>query len=545
MDWQSVLGIQPRPHQLSGHEQILAAIGDGYRCICAAAPCRSGKTASAAMLIHHGISLGWSTAFYVNRRMIATQTMDRFAELGIDFGMRMAGHDPALLRNIQIASVQTEGSRVLRRKARDLHKCQLAIFDEGHLMSGETPRQIIKKHLDDGAVVVLFTATPANLPEEVEKLIVYAKNSDLRKQGIIVPAVTIGCAECDVDKVKKLANGEFSPQELRRVYRIQQIVGHVVDNWEKYNTDRKPGIMFAPGVPESRYLTQSFGKRGIAVAHVDANSVYFNEACPRYRGETFDGDSGQAMRRTMMQMSKDGELALVSSRHVLKEGVDGPWWSVCVAATPFGSPISYIQSCSRILTACPEIGKESALLLDFGGNWHRAGLGSINADREWELGCTPAKIAGEALQKRLAGEDAEPIRCGNCGLVRSALYNTMGKCPACGWKASASVRPVLQASGQIKMLEGNVTKQRRQYHKPDAEKEWKSMYYRGRKAGMTFSQCEALFAKEHNWQFPTRGLPYMPKSSADWLRKVKDVPADRLHKPTVPENIPQQQAMDF
>lgn len=117
MDWQSVLGIQPRPHQLSGHEQILAAIGDGYRCICAAAPCRSGKTASAAMLIHHGISLGWSTAFYVNRRMIATQTMDRFAELGIDFGMRMAGHDPALLRNIQIASVQTEGSRVLRRKA--------------------------------------------------------------------------------------------------------------------------------------------------------------------------------------------------------------------------------------------------------------------------------------------------------------------------------------------------------------------------------------------------------------------------------------------
>ncbi len=530
MDWEQLLGRPPYLHQLSGHLAILKAIDQqGIRCLCAAAPCRSGKTISAAMLIYEARQRKWPVVFYVNRRMIASQSMDRFSELGIDFGVRMAGHDPALLRDVQIASVQTEGSRVLRRKTRDLHKSGLVIFDEGHLMGGPVARKIIKHHLDQGAVVVLFTATPANLPPEVEHLIVYAYNSTLRQQGIIVPASTIGCTEVDVDKVKKLSNGEFAPKELRRVFRIQQIVGHVVDEWEKYNPQRYPGVMFAPGVPESRYLAISFGKRGIPVAHVDAKSVYFNDACDRHRGETFEGDKGQEMRKTMMAMSKNGELALISSRFILKEAIDGPWWRVCVAATPFGSPVSYVQSCSRILTACKEIGKTSAMLLDFGGNWHRPGLGSINADREWELGQTSAKIAAEANQQRINGQDKEPSRCGNCGAIIGAAWSSSGKCPTCGFKSTASVRPVLQANGQIKILEGPTAKRRREYMQPDVATEWKSMYFRAKRANMTFAQAEALFAKDHGWRFPQRQLPLMPKTSADWLRRVKDVPTARLY----------------
>jgi hypothetical protein len=48
--------------------------------------------------------------------------------------------------------------------------------------------------------------------------------------------------------------------------------------------------------------------------------------------------------------------------------------------------------------------------------------------------------------------------------------------------------------------------------------------------GMTFAQAEVSFARDHNWQYPPRGLPEMPLNPADWFRPIQSVPKERLSR---------------
>ena len=70
--------------------------------------------------------------------------------------------------------------------------------------------------------------------------------------------------------------------------------------------------------------------------------------------------------------------------------------------------------------------------------------------------------------------------------------------------------------------------ERKRAKKMNAEKLWRSMYYRMLRSGRTFKQGEALFFLENHY-WPPRNLPFMPKSTIDWALKVKDVPLEGLH----------------
>src|SRR5262249_43395625 len=159
----------------------------------------------------------------------------------------------------QIASIQTERSRT-RRLERDLHKADWVLIDEGHLNHGPTAQAIMQQHLDDGATIVLVTATPIDMGEICgikTKLIVAGTNSEVGSCGAIVPADHYGPSEPDARKVRKQV-WEYTENDVRKLMMVQGIFGLVLAEWRRLNPQQLPTLLFAPGVPESIWFAEQF-----------------------------------------------------------------------------------------------------------------------------------------------------------------------------------------------------------------------------------------------------------------------------------------------
>src|SRR5262245_1754882 len=129
---------------------IDAAIRAGYRRIAVTLPTGGGKTLLMAETTRRQAV---PTILYTNRRMLREQTSGRMEAFGIDHGVRAAGADPALLKDVQVSSIQTEESRVYRKKRWDLHPAKLVHIDEGHNQTGAVAQKIVNAHAEAGAVV--------------------------------------------------------------------------------------------------------------------------------------------------------------------------------------------------------------------------------------------------------------------------------------------------------------------------------------------------------------------------------------------------------
>lgn len=510
------------PHQIAGIHEILGLFDFGASRICCTSPTGGGKTRMMTRMIQWATGRGWRTALYTNRRLLLEQTCRVLEQAGIDHGVRAAGHAPALLRDVQISSIQTESSRVLKKQDWDLHGAQLVLIDEAHVQKEQTAQRIMQEHLATGAKVVGFTATPLDVGHLYDHLVIAGSNSDCRKCGALVPAVTFGPDEPDTRKLKRQANGEFSENAVRKVIKPHVIWGRVYDWFNKLNPDGLPTLLFAPGVAESQWFAEEFCKKGVTAAHIDGTNIWTN-------GQTYK--STQEGRDELLQASREGDIRVICNRFVMREGVDAPWMQHCIMATVMGSLQTFLQSGGRMLRACH--GKQKAVIVDHGGNYWRHG--SLNEDRDWVLGETAMQVATQREDRLREKKDPQPISCPKCKRVR--LSGTSGlTCPYCGHTVEKHSRTVIQLDGSLSLMYGDIFKPRRRKEYPGIEQEWRSMYHRARKADMTFLQAESLFAIEHNWQWPPRTLPLMPIDDIGWCRRVQDVPRDRLiPQPPEPE----------
>jgi hypothetical protein len=104
-------------------------------------------------------------------------------------------------------------------------------------------------------------------------------------------------------------------------------------------------------------------------------------------------------------------------------------------------------------------------------------------------------------------------------------------CIQCGFQHDKSTRYIIQRDGKLTQHDGKIFRPRYRKQFAGDEKQWIRMYNRAKRAGMTFLQAEALFAKENGWKWPVRSMPLMPTNDIDWHRKVADVPAQILTTP--------------
>lgn len=476
------------PSQEYGIAEVERLIACGEKRICLTSPTGGGKTRMFAELILKAREASRRVVLYTHRKLLVSQTSGVFGTAGIQHGVMAAGYQPRLLDDVQIASIWTVGSRVFHRGCWELPEGDLVFVDEAHAMTHPTARKALDKHAASGAVIIGVTATPVGLTGLYDKLVVAGTNSQLRECGALVPAITFGPDEPDLKHVGRSKIGEYVQDGIRKAIRVTKIYGSVLKNYRRLNPDGRPTILFAPGVPESRWFVKMFRHHGITAAHIDANTP----------------DDG---RQRVFEGSRDGSIEVVCSRFVLREGVDMPWIQHAIMATAFGTLSGYLQAGGRSLRAFP--GKEQIVLQDHGGNWHRHG--SLNANQEWSLDDTDVIKARQQKKKREKGEEKEPICCPKCGKIR--MWGDT--CPFCGHQHKKSVRVVIQKSGDLERLRGNVTKRKKE--KSAREKKWNGLFYSFRHSGRTVAQLMGAFRHAGLGEFPTT------VTKLDERRRVRDV----------------------
>lgn len=481
--------------------------------ICVTAPTGSGKTQMMVELLR----LGVRTVLYTNRKMLLEQTARKLLEEEIQFGIRAAGYPPQLRLPIQLSSIQTEDSRTIKNGKWPLHDADLILIDEAHVNKESTASELIRQHLEKQATVVGFTATPLGIGHIYRELVVAAGTRELQEQGVLVRAIQYGPDEPDLRNIKRTKTGEYKQADIVKAVMTYSIFGRVLDHWHRLNPEQLPTILFAPGVKESIWFAEELSKSGVNAAHIDGNDVWLD-------GKYYESDN--AARDHLKAGSESGDIKIVCNRFVMREGIDWPHLYHGIFATIFGSLTSFLQSGGRLLRSFP--GKEHCIIQDHGGNWHRHG--SLNSDRDWALDRTDYMVT-EAREERLRSrKEPEPICCPKCFALRLSGPN----CPQCGHESHARSRIVIQRDGSLKEMRGDIYKPRREYKKPGAAEKWKSYYFRCKKAGMTFNAARGLFAKENNWLWPPKGLPWMPTDELDWFREIGQVPRDRLTQPERP-----------
>jgi superfamily II DNA or RNA helicase len=521
------------PHQDAALDKIDAAIGAGERKIVVTIPTGGGKTRAMLVLAKAFLDMGKRVVLYTNRRMLLDQTSDVLIDARMDHGIRAAGYDADPDQPFQVASIQTEHSRVVERKRRDLHPADLVLVDEAHVQKERMAVAILQRHVAAGAVVVGFTATPLDLGGFYTHLIVAATMKDLRACGAVVPAVIYGPDEPDFREFKKLSSGKetlkVTENDARRAVMTPSIFGRVWQHFEEYNPRHLPSILFAAGVNESLWFAEQFTAKGVRAAHIDGEHVWLD-------GQLYP--TGRDIRDRVLAMSKAGEVVVLCNRFVLREGIDAPWLRHAILPTIYGSLQTYLQSLGRVLRADndPETiarfgPKEQATIQDHGGHWWR--FGSPNEDREWFLDQTADMAYGIRADRIRNRKKDQPFLCPRCKRAWTRGRECRPAWGGCGYvlpQREKHSRPVVGSDGALKLMTGDILLPRRISRNPNGPDLWKKMYYRSltEKGCRTFRAAATLFARENKFGWPNPNWPLMPTVERDWWLLVRDVPVSRL-----------------
>jgi len=511
--------LAPRSYQKDAVALAVDAF-EHHEHSCLTLPTGAGKTVVLTALIKWFRKNMKSVLLLSNRILLLEQTSRVLDHHGISYGVIAATmpNRKATLRDIQLGSLQTLTRRIITDKREEAYPFDVILVDEVHQCSSGTSLALIQKYQALGAVTLGVTATPMGVSHLYPRLIIAGTTSQCRRAGALVPAVYKAPCEMDFSKLEVQDSGEFNYKEVKKQYK-PYVVGHVFDNWRKYNPDMRPTLGFAPGVPESKWFTDQFEARGVRAAHIDGEDVYVDHC--NYK-------SSQEVRDQVIADWRAGHIKVLWNRFVMREGIDFPWMYCLLLACPIGSLHSYIQACGRVLRHSPET-PDFVQILDFCGNYYRHGY-SPNDDIDWEQYYFEAISVPTRHQKLKLAQDSErePLRCPNCGNV----IRRGSECPppplGCGYRITRRSRSVIQKDGTLRDVHHPAVPKMRIRMAPNTLKIWERCYHRCKKAGMHLSQARGLFVYE-NFYWPPPNLPLMPKKELHWFRKIEEVDRKDLY----------------
>lgn len=509
--------MPPHWYQEDAVEMGIAAIAN-KRNLCLSAPTGAGKSLIYSALAKYCEDANIKSIIYSNRRLLTNQVTEAFDQQGIDHGVIADGwlSNNAHIKNVVIASMQTVHSR-MSRGVIGLPEKQVVLVDEAHAQANGMFAEIIKKHKATGACVIGITATPIGISHLYDELYIACKNSDCRKEGRLVLAEYKAPNEMDFSLVRRTKTGEYNLNQVRKIMRSVNIVGHVYDDWKRFNPDARPFLGYAPGVAEAKWFVDEYANRGVRTASIDGYDVYVD-------GESYRSDLNA--RRQIIEECRTGDIAGIWNRFVFREAIDLPWIYQGILACPIGNLHSYIQVVGRILRSHETTPR--VLITDHAGNYWRHKY-SPNDDIDWHKyfhGVPVTKPTDDHKEDLRDKPDEQPIVCPRCKQAR----RSGNKCPKCGEVCTGRKRFVVQHGGELRTIDGPIYRPKVVSNKPDTLKKWESCYYRALKSkrGMTFKQAIGLFRKDNGY-YPPDDLPLMPKESADLHRKVSMVNRRDLH----------------
>lgn len=540
------------PHQVRVLSETDRLMSDGISRICVTAPTGAGKSLIMVEEAERAIKRGIRVGLLTPRRLLTDQIIGYFEQRQIPFSVRAAGYEDQHFddRAIQICSALTEHSRVNKRLKLPELGAGLLLVDEVHLQSRGVPREVIDQNHRSGAKLIGYTATPVGLRDMFDALVVGGSPSELRQQGSLLPAKLYDNGCPDLKKVKRQATGEFVAADLQRINFCHTIVGKVVEHYKRLNPHGLPTILFAPGLPESKWFVDRFEEAGIHAAHIDGEDIYVD-------GQEFrrDCDAKEQLFRDV----RSGRVKVLCNRFVCREGVDIPELYYGILACPIGSLQSYLQAIGRLLRAHPSM--TEVRVADHGGNINRHG--SPNEDRDWgELWGLNSREIESIRELRIKANKQEPgFACRQCGLTWGRIPQS-GKCECghdltktfecfeCGelhrkWPLSGCCqkcgenlrkcrkRRVIEESGTLKEVADEYYRKRPEREMPNSAAMWERWYIAMRlnRPDKKLSQIWGWYCHEHYEMhkcYPPRNLKLMPKFEIDWYKPVGELKIEEL-----------------
>jgi len=410
------------PFQAAALDRLTASFAAGKRAPLLVAPTGSGKTVMAAELIRRAVARGERCMFLAPRRELVHQTCDKLGALGVAHGVLLAGDSRQdTYARVQVASVDTLLSRMVRRRRLTLPPFEWLLIDEAHL--GVTrARAALLDHWPDARRVGM-TATPARrdgraLGVFYDDLIEAATPAALVASGHLVPARYFSVSEPDLSRVRTVA-GEYHAKDLDHAVNRAELIGDVVAHWLAHAPLRR-SVVFATSIAHSVALATEFRAHGVAAEHVDASTPQDERAA------TFD-------------RFRAGGTQVLTNCFLASYGFDLPELACVVMARPTKSLTLYLQMLGRGLRRAE--GKADCLVLDHAGNVHRHGFATD--DRAWTLAGDFALVPPE----KRTGERGEGrnLTCPECRCV----FTGSRTCPECGYYFAPRGRIVETLDGEL------------------------------------------------------------------------------------------------
>lgn len=408
-----------------------AAITNTYKAlervksVVMVAPTGSGKTVIAAELIRRQPDKTFY--FLAPRRELINQSCRKLDDVAVKYGVILAGDKTRLnlYSRVQVASIDTLLSRVLRKQRIKLPAPDYVIVDEAHV--GVTAKRQSLFDLWPDAKRIGLTATPTlmngrSMGKMYDELIEVSSVKELTEREYLVPARYFSVSKPDLKKVRT-TGGDFNLKDLAEVTNTSKLVGDVVEHWLKHAHDRRT-VVFNVDIEHSAAVAARFILAGIHAEHVDANTDYKERAA-------------------IFKRFASGETRVLCNCTLASIGFDLPELDCVVLNRATKSLGLYLQMLGRGLR--PADGKSDCLVLDHAGNVHRHGFAAD--ERFWTLS---GKMAIDATKTAVAArkkerQELKQITCPECKCV----WEGSNKCPACGYTFPAKQTDRFHMDGHL------------------------------------------------------------------------------------------------
>lgn len=405
---------------------------DPHRRILVGSPTGSGKTVMAMELIYRAYQRGQSSFFLAPRHELlrqAAEKLDKWLPLG--YGMITSSEKGVmdLYQPVQVASVDTLVSRVLKRQRLVLPPVHNVFLDEAHLYMTQYRTALIE--LFPTARIYGFTATPGRadgrgLNVGFEVLHEIATVKELTQAGYLVPMHYKSPSLPDLKKARELAKKaarDYTSKEMDEA--MLPLIGDIPENWLRYGADRRT-VVFAHSVGNSVWLAQRFRELGVAAEHCD-------------------GTAEDRHRDAIFGRFETGETQVLCNVDLATYGFDLPAISCVVVARPTTSVVRYLQMAGRGLRIEP--GKKDCLLIDHAGVVHEHGF--VTEDRHWTLaGSKTTKSRSRARSGNREKKELH-LRCKRCDTVFGGSLT----CPDCGYYFERTAKSFQVVDGELQALE--------------------------------------------------------------------------------------------
>jgi DNA repair protein RadD len=411
------------PDQIQVKNELRAKARAGFKRPLLVAPCGFGKSHTAGDIILEAIAKGNRVIYLVNRRELVKDMSKRLKKLGIFHGILMGQQSHGTHMPVLIASVDT-----LRNRLKDIVAPDLVFVDECHMFVTEKSMAVLDTLEENGAFIILMTATPwllsgKGMREIADCMVEGPQVADLIERGRLAIPEIYAPEQPDLSNVHLTQSGEYDEEEAAQVMKSRKLIGDMVKHWKELAPGRKT-VGFAVNRATAEEYAEAFNAAGISSIAVDAN--------------TPDKDRGDKLGRdTVWAKLAAGEIRVVWSVGIISYGWDVPEVDCLILARPTMSLSLCLQQIGRGLRSSP--GKTNCIILDHAGNTIKLYPGGSNGlpdtERKWSL--EPRRKRGGIMEEQ-AELDELPLVCPKCPgppvAPARVLKPGTRNCPVCGYE---------------------------------------------------------------------------------------------------------------